>query len=251
VPWLDPAGRLWLFWWLEGNGLTATMAMTCDDPGDENPRWTTPKPLFPGVMLNKPIVLKNGDWLMPAALWGRDNSARVMVSKDRGASFALLGAANIPKKRRNCDEHMLVECKDGSLTMLVRTDGYGIGRARSRTADAMDRRRRLPSRRDLAFLCPPSRLWTMAPRQTRADRQTIGRSDLTAFFRKTTATRDGGLAIDERKNVSYPDGTQGTDGRIHLIYDWERGRDKNILMAAFTEDDIRARAFSRRAVRAS
>ncbi len=244
--WLDPAGRLWLFWWLEGNGLTATMAMTCDDPGDENPRWTTPKPLFPGVMLNKPIVLKNGDWLMPAALWGRDNSARVMVSKDRGASFALLGAANIPKKRRNCDEHMLVECKDGSLTMLVRTDGYGIGRARStdggRTwTDVEDYLHDATSRFFVRRLA--SGRWLLV-KHGPIDKR-IGRSDLTAYLSEDDGnTWTGGLAIDERKNVSYPDGTQGTDGRIHLIYDWERGRDKNILMAAFTEDDIRARAFS-------
>ena len=57
-------------------------------------------------------------------------------------------------------------------------------------------------------------------------------------------TWKGGLMIDERKSVSYPDGTQAPDGTIYLIYDWERGRDKNILMATFTEADVRAGSFS-------
>jgi hypothetical protein len=57
-------------------------------------------------------------------------------------------------------------------------------------------------------------------------------------------TWKGGLLIDERKSVSYPDATQATDGSIRLIYDWERGRDKNILMATFSEADVRAGAFS-------
>jgi hypothetical protein len=57
-------------------------------------------------------------------------------------------------------------------------------------------------------------------------------------------TWKGGLLIDQRKSVSYPDATQAPDGSIRLIYDWERGRDKNILMAAFSEADVRAGAFS-------
>ena len=130
--WLDPSGTLWLFWWMNGDGLSATMAMTCKNPDAENPRWSKPKAIFPGVMLNKPTVLKNGDWLMPTAMWNRDNSSRVMISKDQGQSFTLLGAATIPPARRNCDEHMIVERKDGSLMMLVRTAEHGIGRSLSK-----------------------------------------------------------------------------------------------------------------------
>jgi hypothetical protein len=38
---------------------------------------------------------------------------------------------------------------------------------------------------------------------------------------------------------------QAPDGTIYIIYEWERGRDKNILMATFTEADVLARAFSK------
>jgi hypothetical protein len=244
--WLDPTGRLWLFWWLDGGGLTATMSVTCENPGDENPRWTSPKALFPGVMLNKPIVLKNGDWLMPAAQWNRDSSARVMISKDKGISFSLLGAANIPPGRRNCDEHMLVERKDGSLLMLVRTAGHGLGRSVSadggRTwSEVADYLPDATSRFHVRRLASGSLLLVKhGPLDKR-----IGRSELTVYLSDDDGgTWKGGLLIDERKSVSYPDATQAPDGSIRLIYDWERGRDKNILMATFSEADVRAGAFS-------
>lgn len=244
--WLDPTGRLWLFWWLDGGGLSATMSVTCENPGDENPRWTSPKALYPGVMLNKPIVLKNGDWLMPSALWNRDSSARVMISKDKGISFSLLGAANIPPGRRNCDEHMLVERKDGSLLMLARTAGHGLGRSVSadggRTwSEVADDLPDATSRFHLRRLASGSLLLVKhGPLDTR-----IGRSELTAYLSDDDGgTWKGGLLIDERKSVSYPDATQAPDGSIRLIYDWERGRDKNILMATFSEADVRAGAFS-------
>ena len=46
--------------------------------------------------------------------------------------------------------------------------------------------------------------------------------------------------LDERLNVSYPDGDQDKDGTIYVIYDWERYKDKEILMARFTEEDVLA-----------
>lgn len=244
--WLDPGGKLWLFWWMNGGGLHVTLAITTENPDDENPAWTAPRALFPGVMLNKPIALKNGDWLMPAAIWKRDDSARVMISKDGGETFSLLGAANIPPERRNCDEHMIVERKDGSLMMLARTAEHGIGRSISRDGGRTwtpveDYLPNATSRFFLRRLASGNLLLIKhGPIDSRIDR-----SALTAHLSEDDgASWKGGLLIDERKNVSYPDGTQGPDETIRIIYDWERGRDKHILMAAFTEADVRAGAFS-------
>jgi hypothetical protein len=50
----------------------------------------------------------------------------------------------------------------------------------------------------------------------------------------------GGLVIDERNEVSYPDGMQASDGRIYIIYDYQRHRAKEILMAVFAEEDVLA-----------
>ena len=66
-------------------------------------------------------------------------------------------------------------------------------------------------------------------------------SHLTAYLSDDDGkTWRGGLVIDERNGVSYPDGFQSPDGMIHIIHDRERAKEREILMARFTEADIRA-----------
>jgi hypothetical protein len=65
------------------------------------------------------------------------------------------------------------------------------------------------------------------------------RSSLTAFL----STDDGktwpkSLLLDDRAEVSYPDGFQAPDGVIHILYDWNRHTDAEILHVAFTEADF-------------
>jgi hypothetical protein len=50
----------------------------------------------------------------------------------------------------------------------------------------------------------------------------------------------GGLLLDDRKSIAYPDGVQSQEGKIYLIYDRERTRDKEILLTTFIEADILA-----------
>src|SRR5439155_22120131 len=40
--------------------------------------------------------------------------------------------------------------------------------------------------------------------------------------------------------VSYPDGIQAPDGTIHILYDWNRHTDAEILLAKFREEDVLA-----------
>jgi hypothetical protein len=66
-----------------------------------------------------------------------------------------------------------------------------------------------------------------------------GRSHLRAFLSGDGGMAwQGGLLIDERDKVSYPDAVQAPDGTIYVIYDLDRTHAKQILMATFTEDDI-------------
>ena len=53
-------------------------------------------------------------------------------------------------------------------------------------------------------------------------------------------TWKGGLLLDERNAVSYPDGFEAPDGLIHILYDWNRHTDAEILMAKFREEDVLA-----------
>lgn len=242
--WLDPENRLWLFYWLNGDGLTATMAMTTDHPDDANPFWTKPRPLFPGVMLNKPIVTSQGEWLLPSAMWHRDGSCRIVVSQDQGTTFALRGAANVPPARRNCDEEMLVERSDRSLWMLVRTEDFGIGQSVSTDSGntwtaVSDYQRHATTRFTLRKLQSGNLLLIRhGPLSERT-----GRDHLTAYLSDNGgASWQGGLLLDER-NTSYPDATQAPDGTIYAIYDQDRGGEKRILMATFAEEDVLAGKF--------
>ncbi|MFW5693204.1 MAG: sialidase family protein, partial [Thermoguttaceae bacterium] len=244
--WIDPDGKLWLFWCQAtrgGGGDPVTFAMTTDKPDDANPEWSEPRFIHDGVMMNKPTVLSDGAWLLPTAIWRREDSCRVVASTDQGATWELRGTANVPDpKDRNCDEPMLVERKDGSLWQLVRTR-YGIGESTST---------------DGGRTWTPVSPWNVEHTASRffirrlhsgklllvkhgPIKERTGRSHLTAYLSEDDGkTWQGGLLLDERSGVSYPDGAQADDGAIYIIYDYDRAGEKFIHMAVFTEEDVLA-----------
>jgi predicted neuraminidase len=243
--WTDPAGRLWLFW-AQGyerqtDGWSGVWAMSTVEPDGAHPVWSDPNRLSDGIMMNKPTVLQTGEWLLPVASWFAEGSASVYSSRDGGLSQSLIGRANIPAKEdRNCDEHQIMELRDGSLWMWVRTI-YGIGESRS-----LDRGRTwteiAPSTVQHAtsrFHC--RRLLSgnlLLVKHGPLDERT-GRSHLTAYFsRDDGASWLGGLLLDEREGVSYPDSVDTDDGTIFVIYDFDRRGAREILLARFNEKDI-------------
>lgn len=132
---ISPGGRLRAFWaqTIGHDGTVASVwARIKDDPDSDESNWSQPRRLTEGIMMCKPTVLSSGEWILPASTWrDTDNSARVVVSTDKGQTFSLRGACNVPVEVRNYDEHMIVERKDRSLWMLVRTS-YGIGESISK-----------------------------------------------------------------------------------------------------------------------
>jgi len=197
-------------------------------------------------MMNKPTVLSTGAWLMPAAVWegqgvihpavpAPERSAGVLASADAGETWRWRGGVGMPD--RLYDEHMLVERRDGTLWMLVRTLS-GIGEAVSR-----DGGRRWGGVRSPALPGPCSRFFVRRLRSGRLllvnHHQFTGRNNLTAILSDDDgATWYGHLRLDERDQVSYPDGVQAEDGRLYLIYDFERHSQQEILLAVVTEADI-------------
>lgn len=254
--WLDPDGRLHLFWaqsyqWWDGR--SGVWTISADDPNAEAPAWSAPRRLCDGIMMNKPTVTSDGTWLLPVAVWGRPatadadhrresslgTGAHVVASTDRGATWTPRGKAVVPE--RAFDEHSLVERRDGSLWMLVRTK-YGIGEADSTDGGlswSEGRRSTIPHVDSRFFIrrLRSGKLLLVAhqPPEGKARSHLIAR--LSDDDGRTWA---GGLMIDDRKGASYPDGVQDSDGRIRLIYDYNRTRDRQILMAVFTEDDVAA-----------
>ena len=242
--WLDPEGRLWSFWaqTIGHDGTIAGVwARINEDPDSEDSNWSPPRRLTDGIMMCKPTVLSSGEWILPASTWrDTDNSARVMISTDKGQTFSLRGACNVPEEVRSFDEHMIVERKDKSLWMLVRTK-YGIGESVSK-----DRGETWSALAPSSIQHPSARFFirrlssgNMLLVKHGPIAKRTGRSHLTAYLSEDDGfTWSGGLLLDERSGVSYPDGQQSPDGTIHIIYDYSRTGDREILMATFTEEDV-------------
>lgn len=272
--WTDPQGRLWLFWAQSASlwdGRGGVWAIVSDDPDADKPKWSAPRRISDGVMMNKPTVLSNGDWLLPVSGWrfkkprieeglqrmgygaareaarawarspGDRGGSMVFTSSDQGKTFSFRGQALV--KHPQHDEHMVVERKDGSLWMLIRTT-YGIGESVSRDGGATWSTggptdiphpvtrfhiRRLRSGRLLMVRHVPD-----------AENKKL-RTNLTAFLSDDDGrTWQGGLLLDGRDHVSYPDAVESEDGVLYIIYDRERRAAKEILLARVREEDILA-----------
>lgn len=251
--WLAPDGRLFVFW-AQGVGdnddarVNAALkggvwCVTTDTPNLPQPKWSAPRRLTDGVMMCKPLVLSTGEWVLPASLWRlADHSARMVVSTDRGATWSLRGTCHVPAADRNHDEHMFIERRDGSLWLLARTR-YGIGESVS-----TDRGRTWPELKPSSIPHPTARFFItrlssgsvlLVKHGSMESRGT--RSHLTAFVsRDDGRTWTGGLLLDERVGVSYPDGQQTPDGLIRIAYDYSRVGARHILFASFREEDVTA-----------
>jgi len=264
VLWTDPKGRLWLFWAQSYNawdGRSGTWAMVTEDGTAENVKWSAPRRLCDGIMMNKPTVTTKGEWFLPISVWpmkpiaakftrippdhahdlGERIGAQVVVSKDEGKTFEYRGLTHSQEGQRTFDEHMIVERKDGSIWMLLRTR---VGMAESFSTD--DGKTWTPGVPAYIRNCD-SRFFI---RRLKSGNLLLvrhvspnfkARSHLAAHVSKDDGkTWQGKLMLDERAAVSYPDGIQDKDGNIHIIYDYNRYSTKHILKAVFTEEDILA-----------
>lgn len=242
--WTDPLGRLWLFFdqtVIGVPGPTANWYIRCDDPDAAIPVWSEPVSFAPGCTLNKPTVLSNGDWLLPVSHW-EEKTAWVYVSTDQGQTWKPRGSVRFPNWQ--FDEHMMIELRDGRLWMLARTSGQphecfssdqGVTWSEPKPAATVQN---LSARFFLRRLASGHILLVKNGKPTERLKK---RSHLSAYLSEDDGkTWQGGLMLDERAEVSYPDGFESPDGMIHILYDWNRHTDAEILMAKFREEDILA-----------
>jgi hypothetical protein len=276
--WIDPRGRLWFFWAQSAgvqDGRMGVWAIVTENPDAETPVWTEPRRIANGVMLNKPTVLKNGDWLLCIGLWrdntnvpnvkfdpddlapytsdmlthdlGEERGSNVYRSTDEGETFERIGQVRIPGTR--VDEHMIVERGDGSLWMLLRNTGgiaQSVSRDGGRTWEEGSIYLKGRTFANKRFFI--RRLQSGALLMVRNNAPDGKRSHMTAFVSDDDgATWTDGLLLDERES-SYPDGVQAADGTIYIIYDHQRytlnrhGKRGvgSVQMAVFREEDVRA-----------
>ena len=268
--WLDPCGRLWLFWaqcftptdGTISDGVGGVWGSWTAEPDSAAPAWSVPVRIANGVMMNKPTVLSTGEWALPTAVWEYspqksdalkdERFSNITISPDNGKTFYRRGGANIA--HRAFDEHMIVELNDHRLWLLVRTQ-YGIGQSFS-----SDTGKTWTPGEDSKFGGPNSRFFIRRlasgnlllinhadiPPAEAVAKFVNGatwrkRSHLTAFISADDGRSwQGGLLLDARDAVSYPDGSQDQTGLIRVIYDRERYKEGEILMASFREEDVLA-----------
>jgi hypothetical protein len=247
------------------DGSCSNWFVRCDDPDVEKPAWTEPVYVGFGASLNKPIVRTNGEWILPVSLWERWHidkpfadfyheldgvrGANVFVSDDEGASWRYRGGHIFQDSCFN--EHSVVEKKDGTLWMLSRcmkdtaqsfsTDGGTTWQPQTTFFPHVNSKavfRRLK----LGGILLVKHGTDMATAPARKDAKDWGvRKELTAFLTTDEGkTWSGGLLLDERPDVSYPDIAQAPNGDIYVHYDRERTGAAEILFARFREEDVRA-----------
>lgn len=242
--WIDPQDRMWVFWGQslgQQDGRYGIWTIVTSSPDAENPTWSKPRRLGNGIMLNKPTVLSDGDWLFTSSVWKTDNSIKVYASRDQGKTFELRGTANIDNAElRGPDEPMIVERKDGSLWMLVRVRGIGqtVSYDHGKTWSPVERLK-IPHPTTRFFV---RRLKSGALLLVKHGFMTekTRREKLVAFVSDDDGqTWQGGLMLDEREKVTYPDGVQAGDGTIYIIYDYNRTPNGAVFMAKFGEEDVR------------
>jgi hypothetical protein len=257
--WTDPLGRLWLIFDQSMDmfdGRAGVWVTVCEDPDANVPVWSKPRRIWHGVTLNKPTVLSTGEWMLPISLDQRGGfgpfkgcfseldplrGANVFVSTDQGATWERRGGVQVPDP--DWHEHMIVERRDGSLWMLARTR-KGIVESAS-----IDRGATWSEPVGSAINHPVARFYIrrlasgrlLLVKHGATIDQHEGRSQLTAWLSDDDGKSwRGGLMLDERKGISYPDGFQAPDGMIYISYDRNRATDGEILFARFTEADVLA-----------
>lgn len=258
--WCDPKGRLWLFYqqsfgmW---DGAGANFAMVCENPDEENPRWNEPYLVTPGASVKKPIVLSNGEWLMPVSIWERWHitpplqdchheydsirGANVFVSCDEGKTWEYRGGVIFEDSSFN--EHSLAELSNGDIMMISRCHSaikksYSRDGGRTWTPEE-EYFKHVNSMASIRKLASGNLL--LVKHGVSIDTVTETRTQLTAFISKDDGkTWLGGLLLDGRENVSYPSIAQGADGAIYVQYDYQRKPKAEILFAKFTEEDVLA-----------
>jgi len=262
--WTDPKGRLWWFFpYSLGifDGRAGIWGAVCENPDADKLEWSIPRRLADGEYVNKPVILRDGSWLLSATLFPRKcigvkmgdmkdsdlfteldplRMSNFFISKDDGATWERRGGVTAPPKDWDWDEPHFIEKSSGELRCLLRTN-YGLCESRS-----SDGGRNWSPPEPSKLVHPASRILTMKlksgkvllVKHGRLDEKT-GRTHLTAYLSDDEGeTWQGGLLLEER-GCSYPDGIQSPDGRIHIAYDQGRANGQ-ILMATLREEDVRA-----------
>lgn len=265
--WRDPEGRIWLFWTQSGalgseqtwDGRAGVWYSVCNNPVQAPFTWSHPARICDGVMMNKPWVSSLGHWMLPVAIWNskpfhpdindRQRCAGLVVSKDNGKTFKWIGGVRILENV--FDEHVIFDKDDGTLMLWARTvDGIAesISSDNGETwCDSYKNGMTCPNSRFSIAKARSGRLLLVNhdnPRMNdfsnwRGRQEWCGRNNLAVMVSDDEgASWASKCLLDERQGVSYPDIDVAMNGRIVIIYDYERFNIGSIIVRVLKEEDI-------------
>lgn len=264
--WIAPDGRFFWFWsqssdWFDGIAGVWYSILENPEADPAEFRFTAPVRIANGIMMDKPTVLSDGTWALPVSVWTGDykkhdslgvvQGCYMVVSEDNGKTFHPRGRIDLARVEGGprFDEHCFVEHNDGAIECYIRVNrgvATSISRDKGATWTAPDLSK--------TILGPNSRMYAVRLRSGRillvnndASGIVPGEKDWPVRERMTAYLSDDdgktwphSLLLDERTAVSYPDAQETADGSLFIIYDHERTKNGDILMARITEDDILA-----------
>ena len=242
--WTAPDGRLWMFWvlcpyadGLEMPNYTQKMDMendseyhameaeneiwcsVCENPDEDELRFTEARFLFRGQMINKPFVTASGAWLIPCYLTPARSYFEFYRSEDCGKTFTPVRAEGRALQRA-FDEPSFYQVPDGRIAVAVRT--------------REPRYLRMFSSDDGKTWSAPEIFMEAASQRPQVQTVKGGASVLVTSVHSSKrngmrllVSEDGigfteRLLLDDRERVSYPDFDQAPDGTLFIAYDRER-----------------------------
>lgn len=264
--WVDPEGRLHLFTdqsLLHFDGRAGVWESVCANPDAPVPEWSAPRRIADGHLLNKPIIASDGTWFasvynngtwksvsssMPDAFAQLQRKVWCYASSNRGKTWEKRGTVEFPG--RDWQETQLVELKNGTLRVFARVhddtgklmvaDSRDGGRSWSAPFSlvSMDNTN---ARFQVVRLAGGRLLFVKHGPPAAGGKDGQGRSHLTAYLSEDDGmTWKGGLELDPGCG-SYPDVCQDSDGVIYVTHDHGRGKEAEIRLHRFTEEDVLAR----------
>lgn len=213
-------------------------------------RYTPPKKLADGIMMNKPIGYNNNEgMLFPISVWpwgGADplnNGAFVYYASYSDQLKKLIGFHKISSFNttfpRYIDEHMIVQLSDNSFLGFIRGQD-GIYSCTSKDAVTW-----IPTIKFTQLGATTSSRFYVGKLQSghllmvKNTSPNPERTNMTAYLSYDDgATWPYSVLIDSRPNISYPDVVQNKAGEICLVTDYLRVPLGEISFWKFTESDI-------------
>jgi len=208
--------------------------------------YTTPQRFADGVMMCRPTDNFVGSGtLYPIAVWKTAASNNgVFIYKSvydnttkKSVSFTKMADIPFNNSLRLYDEHQIIQLKDRSYYVLLRgVDGLYYTRSSS-TADSWSIPKKFTD-----IVTTSSRFFLGRLKSGRIAlilNNSTNRSNLKIYLSDDEMkTWKYSLQLDVKFGISYPDMVEGKNGKLHVVYDYDRFGKMAINCLSFTENDV-------------